>query len=189
MVIFPVSLSFLKNSGDCCCSTATLASLKMVTTASPTSDLCLERCWIITTLFIKLFLRKQMPFKWMFSLCILQFSFCLYSKLGQFSFSSGSTCFSYLTWQAKLSLAMAPNPWIHDEHIVLNCLLLICHKQKHRELRSTICSDGIYSRGLLHLKEVLAGVYQSKLCTEVFCLSLTSSHTLHQLRNVVCNIL
>lgn len=41
----------------------------------------------------------------------------------------------------------------------------------------------------LHLKEVLAGIYQSKLGTEVFCLSLTSSYTLHQLRNVVCNIL
>ena len=187
MVIFPVSLSFLKNSGDCCCSTATLASLKMVTTASPTSDLCLERCWIITTLFIKLSEKANAIQMNVFSLYTSVFFLLIFKIWAIFILLRLNML--QLSDQTKLSLAMAPNPWIHDEHIVLNCLLLICHKQKHRELRSTICSDGIYSRGLLHLKEVLAGVYQSKLCTEVFCLSLTSSHTLHQLRNVVCNIL
>lgn len=44
----------------------------------------------------------------------IQFSFYLYSKLWQFSFSSGSTC--YLTWQTKLSLAMAPHLWWTSLH-------------------------------------------------------------------------
>jgi len=68
------------------------------------------------------------------------------------------------------------------------CLFNTNKNIQHEKMLFTL-TESTTATDSLHLKEVLAGVYQSKLGTEVFCLSLTSSYTLHQLRNVVSNIL